>query len=139
MPSLGPLEILVILLVALLVFGPNKLPDIARQVGKGMAEFRRVQHHLRREVDDAMHSVMSEGTNQPDPTSDPALPGEVLDVTASAVEGAPKPETEVAEAPAGPDAAAPPLADDQPPPPPTSPPPTSPEASPSSPADPETR
>ena len=35
MPSLGPAEILVILVIALLVFGPNKMPDIARQVGRG--------------------------------------------------------------------------------------------------------
>ena len=33
MPSLGPAEILVILVIALLVFGPNKMPDMARQVG----------------------------------------------------------------------------------------------------------
>ena len=32
MPSLGPAEILVILVVALLVFGPNKMPEIGRQV-----------------------------------------------------------------------------------------------------------
>jgi sec-independent protein translocase protein TatB len=59
-PSLGPLEILVIFIVALLVFGPNKLPELARQVGKGLAEFRKVQHHLRGELDDAIHSVMDD-------------------------------------------------------------------------------
>jgi TatA/E family protein of Tat protein translocase len=64
-PSLGPLEILVIFVIALLVFGPNKLPEIARQVGKGMAEFRRVQHHLRRELDDAVHSVMEDDRAKP--------------------------------------------------------------------------
>ena len=46
MPSLGPAEILVVLVIALLVFGPNKMPDIAKQVGKGFREFRRVQQHL---------------------------------------------------------------------------------------------
>jgi len=59
-PSLGPLEILVIFIVALLVFGPNKLPELARQVGKGLAEFRKVQHHLKGELDDAIHSVMDD-------------------------------------------------------------------------------
>jgi len=47
MPSLGPAEILVVLVIALLVFGPNKMPEIARQVGKGFREFRRVQQHLK--------------------------------------------------------------------------------------------
>ena len=37
MPSLGPAEILVILVIALLVFGPNKMPEIARQVGRASA------------------------------------------------------------------------------------------------------
>ena len=43
MPSLGPAEILVIFVVALLVFGPDKLPEIGRQVGRGVRELRRVQ------------------------------------------------------------------------------------------------
>jgi sec-independent protein translocase protein TatA len=54
MPSLGPAEILVILVVALLVFGPNKMPEIARQVGKGFREFRRVQQHLKSELRDVV-------------------------------------------------------------------------------------
>ena len=54
MPSLGPAEILVILVVALLVFGPEKMPEIARQVGKGMREFKRVQQHLRSELRDVV-------------------------------------------------------------------------------------
>jgi len=36
----GPLEIMVILVVALLVLGPQRLPEVARSVGKGMREFR---------------------------------------------------------------------------------------------------
>ncbi len=47
MPSLGPAEILVILVVALMVFGPNRLPEIARQVGKAVREFRSFQEDLR--------------------------------------------------------------------------------------------
>ena len=36
----GPLELLVILGIALIVLGPNKLPDAARSVGRGMREFK---------------------------------------------------------------------------------------------------
>ena len=50
MPSLGPAEILVVLVIALLVFGPDKLPEIGRQVGKGFREFQRVQQHLKSEL-----------------------------------------------------------------------------------------
>jgi TatA/E family protein of Tat protein translocase len=93
-PSLGPLEILVIFIVALLVFGPNKLPELARQVGKGIAEFRKVQHHLRGELDDAIHSVMDDdkpkvaspvATEPPPPAVDggPAHPIEPVTVASS--------------------------------------------------------
>jgi sec-independent protein translocase protein TatA len=40
MPSIGPAEIVLLLLVALLLFGPKKLPDIARSIGEGMREFK---------------------------------------------------------------------------------------------------
>ncbi len=54
MPSLGPAEIFVILVVALLVFGPEKMPEIARQMGRAAREFRRVQQHLRSELRDVV-------------------------------------------------------------------------------------
>jgi sec-independent protein translocase protein TatA len=53
MPNLGPAELFVIFIVALLVFGPNKLPEIGRQVGKAIREFRRVQHSLTDDFQDA--------------------------------------------------------------------------------------
>lgn len=40
--GIGSTELLVILVVALIVIGPSKLPDIMRTLGKGMAEFRRM-------------------------------------------------------------------------------------------------
>ena len=40
MVNVGPLEIMVVLVIALLVLGPQKLPDAARSVGKGIREFR---------------------------------------------------------------------------------------------------
>ena len=54
MPSLGPMEIMVILVIALLVLGPKKLPEAGRQVGKAMAEFRRWSHEVQGEVRSAI-------------------------------------------------------------------------------------
>lgn len=53
MPQIGPLEILVIFIVALVVFGPSKLPQIGRQVGRGVREFRRFQSSLRDDIEGA--------------------------------------------------------------------------------------
>jgi sec-independent protein translocase protein TatA len=40
MPNVGPLEILLVLIVALVVFGPKKLPDLGHSLGKGIREFK---------------------------------------------------------------------------------------------------
>jgi sec-independent protein translocase protein TatA len=55
MPQIGPAEILVILLVALLVFGPHKLPEVGRQVGRGMRELRKFQDTIRGEIDGVLN------------------------------------------------------------------------------------
>ena len=53
MPQIGPLEILVILVVALVVFGPSKLPELGRQVGRGYREFRKFQQGFRDDIEGA--------------------------------------------------------------------------------------
>jgi sec-independent protein translocase protein TatA len=53
LPQIGPLEILVVLVVALVVFGPNKLPELGRQVGRGYREFRKFQQGIRGDIEDA--------------------------------------------------------------------------------------
>jgi sec-independent protein translocase protein TatA len=40
MPSVGPLEIVIIMVIALIVLGPKKLPEMGRSVGRGMREFK---------------------------------------------------------------------------------------------------
>jgi sec-independent protein translocase protein TatA len=99
MPSLGPAEILVVLVIALLVFGPNKMPEIARQVGKGFREFRRVQQHLKSELRDVVSEFDSPTNATGDQQPPPMLPPK--DDTSA-------PEAPVAGAPAAPPEAAPP-------------------------------
>ena len=53
MPQIGPLEILVVLVVALVVFGPSKLPELGRQVGRGYREFRKFQQGFRDDIEGA--------------------------------------------------------------------------------------
>ena len=40
MPNIGPMEILVVLIIALVVFGPKRLPELGKSLGKGIHEFR---------------------------------------------------------------------------------------------------
>ena len=65
--GLGVWEILVILVIALLVFGPAKLPELARSLGRGLAEFRRASTEIR-------SSIMSatDPNAAPPPTQGPA-------------------------------------------------------------------
>jgi len=51
--GIGFPEIVVILVVALLIFGPAKLPELARSLGRGLAEFRRASADLRHSVQEA--------------------------------------------------------------------------------------
>jgi Tat protein translocase TatB subunit len=53
--NLGPAEILVILVVALVVFGPKRLPEVSRQIGGAMRELRKVQDSVRSEINSALH------------------------------------------------------------------------------------
>ena len=52
--GIGMPELLIILVVALLVLGPKKLPEIARSLGRGMAEFRRASSELRSSLTDPL-------------------------------------------------------------------------------------
>ena len=93
MPSLGPAEILVVLVIALLVFGPDKMPDMARQAGRAFREFRRVQQHVRSEFHGAIGDLdgttsaaptMSNGAIPTAPQGDPVPTLPPLDASASA-------------------------------------------------------
>ena len=51
--GIGATELIIIMVVALLVFGPKRLPELARSLGRGMAEFRRASSDLRQTLQDA--------------------------------------------------------------------------------------
>jgi sec-independent protein translocase protein TatA len=40
MPNIGPLELIIVLVIALIVLGPKKLPEVGRSIGRGMREFK---------------------------------------------------------------------------------------------------
>ena len=70
MGSIGPAEILVVLVIALVVLGPSRLPDAARSLGKALNEFRRMSSGLQAEVRDAF----AEPPTYPSPQTDSPEP-----------------------------------------------------------------
>lgn len=69
MPQIGPAEIVVVLLVALLVFGPHKLPEVGRQVGRGLRELRKLQDAVKGEIDQVMHAADVQPPRPVEPTA----------------------------------------------------------------------
>ena len=82
MGNLGGGEILVILLIGLIVLGPTKLPDAARQVGRFATEIRKIGAGFQREMREAMQEPIDEtkatlkaASLKPDPTVKPVSRG----------------------------------------------------------------
>jgi len=67
--SIGGPELLLIFVVALLIFGPRKLPELGKTLGKGLAEFRRAANDLR----DSLETEVARESG-PKPAAGPSLP-----------------------------------------------------------------
>ncbi len=90
MGNIGGGEILVILLVALIFLGPEKLPEVARQVGKVMGEVRKVKDGFQREMRDAMRVIEDSATELDvfkEPSAADAVPAVADTSTADTVDG----------------------------------------------------
>ena len=57
MGSIGPFEIIVIVLVVLLLFGPKRIPDLARALGKASHEFKKAKENIMREGEDLVNEA----------------------------------------------------------------------------------
>ncbi|HEV2756173.1 MAG TPA: twin-arginine translocase TatA/TatE family subunit [Actinomycetota bacterium] len=77
MPQIGPLEILTVAVLALVVFGPQRLPEIARNIGKAINEMRRMTAEMRTELRDGMSTSETDEPEIPEPAKPiPADPDE---------------------------------------------------------------
>lgn len=72
--GIGMPELIIIMVIALILIGPKKLPDLARALGKGMAEFRKATEEIKEslDIDEDLREVKQElvdsvsGLEQPD-------------------------------------------------------------------------
>ena len=62
MGSIGFPELVVIFLVALLVFGPKRLPDLGRSIGRGLSEFRRASNDLKGSIEREIETLEQEAS-----------------------------------------------------------------------------
>jgi sec-independent protein translocase protein TatA len=67
--GIGFQEMLVILVVVLIFFGPKRLPDLAKSLGKGIAEFKKASEEVRKGIDEAVRESENE---EPDTAPPPA-------------------------------------------------------------------
>ena len=66
--GIGFQEIVIILVVALIFFGPKRLPDLAKSLGKGIAEFKKASEEVRKGIEDAVKE--ESGGEDPKPPED---------------------------------------------------------------------
>ena len=92
MGPLGVPELIIIFVVALLVFGPRKLPELGKSLGKGLSEFRRASNELRNTLEEEVRAAEYE----------PPPPPTKLDKPAEAAPADPQPAVETGEEPATP-------------------------------------
>jgi sec-independent protein translocase protein TatA len=79
--SIGMPELIIILVIALIIFGPRKLPELGRSLGKSIGEFRRASNELRSTLEEEIR-VEEQKTSAPrtpsatpeSPTSSPSEP-----------------------------------------------------------------
>ena len=72
MGSIGMPEMLVILVIALIIFGPRKLPELGKSLGKSLAEFKRASNDLKTTLEDEIRT--EEQTKRVESTPIPPAP-----------------------------------------------------------------
>jgi sec-independent protein translocase protein TatA len=80
MPNIGPLELIVVLIIALVVFGPKRLPELGRSMGRGIREFRGSVSGDNKDDDDDDEEIreLERSRERANTGTDDALEGEVV-------------------------------------------------------------
>jgi sec-independent protein translocase protein TatB len=89
-------DVLFILVLALVIFGPKKLPEIMRQVAKFVAQFRMMRDDLKRQIEGELLKIELEEKQKPKPAP-PQLPANSESVPAAISSGAPSSSSDLTD------------------------------------------
>ena len=92
---LGVQELIIIFVIALIVFGPRKLPELGKSLGRGLSEFKRASNDLRNSLEEEIrieeeHEQRPRSEPAKAPTPDPVGPRPVEDATPRNSEATPQ-------------------------------------------------
>lgn len=73
--GIGFQEMLLILVVVLIFFGPKRLPDLAKSLGKGLAEFKKASEEVKKSIDEAMKEETAKEEGAKETTAKADVPG----------------------------------------------------------------
>jgi sec-independent protein translocase protein TatA len=96
MPNIGPMELIIVLVIVLMIFGPKRLPGLGRQLGSGMREFK---DSVTGKSGDDDRPALAKGADT-DAFGQPATPATRATVTRAEAPAAGEPASVRADAPA---------------------------------------
>ena len=96
--SIGGPELLLILVIALLVFGPRKIPELSRALGRGMAEFRKATQDFKTTLEREVSAAEHEESRRAEPPA--PVPLELETPAEERVDESPAPDSPAADPPA---------------------------------------
>ena len=77
--SIGMPELIIIMVIALIIFGPRKLPELGRSLGRSLQEFKRASNELKNTLDEEIRIEDERSTQRQRPPDQPAAPRHVDD------------------------------------------------------------
>ena len=95
MGPIGMPEMVIIAVIALIIFGPRKLPELGKSLGKSIAEFKRASNELKNTLEEEirteeLHEARKSAQIPPTTATPPSTPAPVATTTAPEGEGTPR-------------------------------------------------